>query len=106
MGWSDSGQKDWRLGIKREIKKAPLVCEDPFAKLAINFNGTASVCCVDWSHNTVVGDLNKESFKEIWQGEKLKKFRIIHLEEKELKFKHVKIVIILKTKRNTQTSTL
>ena len=21
MGWSDSGQKDWRLGIKREIKK-------------------------------------------------------------------------------------
>ncbi len=82
MGWSDSGQKDWRLGIKREIKKAPLVCEDPFAKLAINFNGTASVCCVDWSHNTVVGDLNKESFKEIWQGEKLKKFRIIHLEGK------------------------
>lgn len=90
MGWSDSGQKDWRLGIKREIKKAPLVCEDPFAKMAINFNGTASVCCVDWSHNTVVGDLNNESFREVWQGEKLKKFRILHLEGKRAKIKACK----------------
>jgi radical SAM protein with 4Fe4S-binding SPASM domain len=87
MGWSDSKQKNFRLGIKREIKKTPLVCEDPFAKMAINFNGTVSVCCVDWSHNTVVGDLNNESFKEVWQGEKLKKFRILHLEGKRAKIK-------------------
>ena len=85
-GWSLSDEYDWRLGNARKEKRGPDICPDPFSKLAVNFNGTVSVCCVDWSHGTIVGDLNKESFYDVWNGEKLKNFRLLHGEPL---YKHV-----------------
>ena len=55
------------------------VCPEPFKGLAVNFDGTVSLCCVDWSHQTLVGDLKRERFLDIWNGEKLKQFRLLHL---------------------------
>lgn len=86
MGWSMSDEKDWTLGTKpktgidneTELKEI-MVCPQPFKGLAINFDGTVSVCCVDWSHGTVVGDLKKESLFDIWNGQKLRTFRMLHL---------------------------
>lgn len=83
MGWTRSEQYDWRLGKVRNIKrKEPKICPDPFSRLSINFDGSASICCVDWSHGTVVGDLKKESFYEIWNGKRLKEFRLLHINGK------------------------
>ena len=89
MGWSLSGEKDWTLGsnpktgIDYESKLSNIqVCPQPFKGLAINFDGTASVCCVDWSHDTVVGDLNKENLLDIWNGPKLMAFRMLHLNKR------------------------
>ena len=81
MGWTRSDENDWRLGIKRggEIDKEPVVCSDPFSRLSVNFDGSVSICCVDWSHGTVVGNLNNESFEEVWNGKKLREYRILHL---------------------------
>ena len=86
MGWSYSDIKDFTLGlkVKRGMGDAAKlrmknVCPEPFRSLAINFNGQVSVCCVDWSLGTVVGDVNKESLKDIWNGEQLKQFRVLHL---------------------------
>jgi len=89
MGWSKSDAKDWKLGHTvttgldgvTKLKEWG-VCTMPFARLAINFNGAVSVCCVDWSHGTLVGDLNVQSLSEVWHGEKLKKFRLLHLKGK------------------------
>jgi len=85
MGWSMSEVQDFTLGTKP--KKSPdglkiskrEVCPFIFYTLAINFNGEVSLCCVDWSRSTVVGDLSKESLSEIWNGEKLFQFRKMHL---------------------------
>lgn len=85
MGWSNSETKDFLLGVdvSKGMNGTPLiprkVCSEPFSKLAINFDGKVSVCCVDWSYGTIVGDLTKETLSEIWNGEKLKKFRVTHL---------------------------
>ena len=86
MGWSYSDLKDFTLGInvKRGMGGAAKlrdknVCPEPFRSLAINFNGQASVCCVDWSLGTIVGDFNDQTFSEIWNGRKMKKFRSLHL---------------------------
>jgi hypothetical protein len=86
VGWSRSEFHDFTLGIAASTatdgvtpRKQRLVCPEPFAKLAINFNGHASVCCVDWSHGTVVGDASRETIDGIWNGEKLAAFRIAHL---------------------------
>ncbi len=79
--WSRSDD-DWNLGVFNNEEKTPIVCPEPFSKLSINFNGTVSVCCVDWSHGTLVGDLNNESFYDIWNGNQLKDFRMLHLKGK------------------------
>jgi len=82
MGWSRSGAKDFTLGMSKKtlIHKEWIVCPEPFYSLAVNFNGQVSICCVDWSMGTLVGDLRTESLKDIWFGESLKRFRSIHLE--------------------------
>lgn len=86
MGWSRSNEKDWMLGTEPETGAYGLseiqdrqVCSEPFTKLAINFDGTVSVCCVDWSHSTVIGDTRRQSVGDIWRGAALQAFRRMHL---------------------------
>jgi radical SAM protein with 4Fe4S-binding SPASM domain len=85
MGWSNSGKKDFTLGV--DVKRAmggvaklmdKKICPEPFRSLAINFNGEVSVCCVDWSFGTLVGDVSKTSLKDIWNGKELNEFRRKH----------------------------
>ena len=61
------------------LKPSRLVCPEPFTTLAVNFNGLVSICCVDWNMKSVIGDATKNSLVEIWNGNQLKKFRIMHL---------------------------
>ncbi|MBM3836649.1 MAG: radical SAM protein [Verrucomicrobia bacterium] len=87
MGWSKSNVKDFTLGQEPKtgmcgaspLKKNRIACPEPFKGIAINFDGSVSVCCVDWSHGTVVGNASKESVVDIWQGEHLLNFRLKHL---------------------------
>ena len=92
MGWSQSSAKDWTLGtspdkgIDGESSLNDIqVCPQPFKGLAVNFDGTVSVCCVDWSHGTLVGDLKTESLVSVWNGPKLRAFRLLHLAKQRAK---------------------
>lgn len=60
-----------------KIKKK--VCPFPFYTLIIHSDLQVSVCCVDWDKKTVIGNLKNNSLREIWNGEKLKNFQILHL---------------------------
>ena len=79
MGWSNADHETFTNGIQINTLCQQQVCPDPFSKLSVNFDMTVSICCVDWSHGTVIGDLSKNSLEEIWYGEPLKIFRIKHL---------------------------
>lgn len=95
MGWSLSEQKDFKLGMtvdkgmdgQSPIKNSREICPLPFYTMAINFNGMVSVCCVDWSWGTIIGDVRKESLIDIWAGKKLKEFRLQHLRKERSKIK-------------------
>jgi pyruvate-formate lyase-activating enzyme len=85
-GWSLTQVHDFTLGISSRTavdgitpRKHRLVCPEPFAKLAINFNGSTSICCADWSHGTVVGDVSRETISDIWNGDRLRDLRTRHL---------------------------
>ena len=52
-----------------------LNCTRPFNTLAICFDGTVPVCCVDFAREVVVGDVNKQSISEIWAGAELNGIR-------------------------------
>ncbi len=86
-GWSMSGVKDFTMNTNPTTTPEDLpfipkeVCPYPFFALSVNFNGTVSICCIDWSHSTVVGDLQKQSLYEIWTGKELSKFRVMHLKK-------------------------
>ena len=87
MGWSRSFEDLVELDLKNKVgmdgvteKRDRVVCPEPFSKLAINFDGTVSICCVDWSHGTIVGDLKKQSLIDIWSGDEMKQFRLLHLQ--------------------------
>lgn len=56
------------------------VCPVAFYCLAVNFNGTVSVCCADWNYTTIVGNLNNESLYDVWRGDRLHAFRKMHVE--------------------------
>ena len=85
MGWNNCEEYDFSLGAKMDrfddnpcVKRK--VCPLPFYSLSINAGGEVSVCCVDWSYQTIVGNVNTESLKSIWEGQKLMEFRLMHLE--------------------------
>lgn len=75
---------DWSGSVRNSSLGSVLpvlgsACENPFYSLAINWNGTVSICCVDWDSQAVVGDLSNQSLADVWNGEQLRRIRELHL---------------------------
>lgn len=66
-------------GIYGQEIKEVMCCPYIFYSLAINSDGTVSLCFLDWRHDMIIGDLKKESFKDIWNGERLRFEQSFHL---------------------------
>ena len=87
MGWSRSSLKDFTLGSRlttgidgfSPLARTRKVCSLPFTAMAINFDGTVSVCCNDWSHGLIVGDVKHEKLIDIWNGDILNNIRMLHI---------------------------
>lgn len=67
------------VGIYGQKIKEVQVCPYIFYSLSINSDGKVSLCFLDWARKMIVGDINTQSFKEIWNGEKLYEYRKMHL---------------------------
>jgi MoaA/NifB/PqqE/SkfB family radical SAM enzyme len=97
MNWNDPEQgnlmgsltKDQLLDTKN-FKNVKSVCPSPFYTLVINSDLNVTVCCVDWAKETNVGNLKVQALLEIWMGEKLKDFRLAHLERRKSDLKACK----------------
>lgn len=59
-------------------------CGRPGCDFTIRTNGDVSVCCWDFNRELTIGNLEKNSFKEIYEGEPLK--RIMQMHQKETFF--------------------
>jgi radical SAM protein with 4Fe4S-binding SPASM domain len=82
--WSGIGNPELpKVGMYGQpIKQWKEVCPFPFMYLHYNWDGSVSPCTLDWGHKVIIGDANKESALEIWNGQKLKDLRIKMLEGK------------------------
>ena len=68
---SKMSDKNVNLNIK---SKSP--CFEMYRRIQVLSNGDVGVCvCRDIDGEINIGDINKESLKEIWRGDKLKKYR-------------------------------
>ena len=55
--------------------KSKFVCQQPFTRLSIIEDGRVSPCCNDYNQELIIGDVSKQSLKEIWESNKLAQFR-------------------------------
>lgn len=66
-------------GIYGQAIKEVLVCPYVFYSIAINSDGTTSLCFLDWHRKLVIGDAQKDSIVNIWNGEKLREYQKMFL---------------------------
>lgn len=52
-------------------------CAKPFREFTINYDGNVSLCCEDWQRKYIIGNVNEETIKDIWENEKFHKARWI-----------------------------
>ena len=64
VNWNGSHRKDFTLGQKnyavkdkKNLLQQREVCPRPWYTMAINFNGQVSICCIDWSNKTIIGNV-------------------------------------------------
>lgn len=51
------------------------ICTFPFNSAQISMEGDVYVCCPPWCRSYAFGNIYKENFDEIWNGEKAREFR-------------------------------
>jgi radical SAM protein with 4Fe4S-binding SPASM domain len=71
-----------KLGLYGQAIKEIQVCPYVFYSFSINSDGSVSACFLDWSRKLIVGDVKKESVKDIWNGTKLLNYQKMFLEKK------------------------
>lgn len=81
-GWSMSDAADFTLGQTPKVTpiQRKVVCPLVMCSLVVNASGTVSLCGEDWAEKTIVGDLNYQTVREVWEGKAMREFRIMHLE--------------------------
>jgi radical SAM protein with 4Fe4S-binding SPASM domain len=82
-GWSASHVKDWKMGTDNSFDGTPrnkkIACPLTLYMLTVASNGSVQICNDSWMLSHDIGDVNKESLIDIWNGEKLRNFRLMHL---------------------------
>jgi radical SAM protein with 4Fe4S-binding SPASM domain len=60
-------------------------CELVFYKMYVLASGDVVLCCMDWRRQVVLGNLRKQSLREIWNGEPYRRVRRLHVEGEDAK---------------------
>lgn len=63
--------------LKAKIPSSPpkLFCVKPFKRMEISYSGKAIICCQDYKHEEIMGDVCESSLLEIWNNKKYASLR-------------------------------
>ncbi|GMV98959.1 MAG: hypothetical protein AMXMBFR84_00990 [Candidatus Hydrogenedentota bacterium] len=50
-------------------------CIRPSRDLMILYNGDVPLCCVDWFRTTILGNVERQSIREVWHGDAVQRIR-------------------------------
>lgn len=78
----DGAEVNQEQGIYGQEIKEVSVCPYVFYSFSINSDGFVSLCFLDWAKRLGIGDVRNESVKDVWQGDKLRRYQIMFLEHK------------------------
>ena len=77
FNWSSEYSKQTGQVVKIEVPGPMKVCPSPWFVMSIGWDGHVGVCCADWKYDIDVGNLNRQSVFEVWNGEKLLGIRML-----------------------------
>lgn len=77
----DNHKEKFRFDEYEYIQKK--VCPQMFKSLQVDADGTVVPCCVDWKRLRNLGNICDTSLLDIWNGDKLKELRLMHLDMKK-----------------------
>ncbi len=73
---NDMLELDNSIGVHGQAVRDVKICPFPFYSCKIHPDGIVTMCCGDWERKYIIGDIKKDSFYNIWNGDKLKQFLI------------------------------
>ncbi len=62
----------------REDNRYP--CISLWLSMTINWDGSVSVCCIDYYHRGIIGNVREKNIADIWKGKRLQEIRKYHIE--------------------------
>jgi hypothetical protein len=74
-----SGESIRNRLLKPLVKRLLPCCPYPFYQCSVLADGQVLVCTHDWARRTIVGDLNRQSIREVWNGKPLTEIRQLFL---------------------------
>lgn len=83
---SQSGYLYEEIGNYGQSLENRVVCPYLFYIMVVNADGSVSTCVGDWKHIQLAGDINQNSIKEIWTGERMHEFQREHCKGNKDKF--------------------
>ena len=75
----DGPKQNEEFGIYGQPIHEVDICPYVFYSMSINSDSTVSACFLDWNRKLIVGDVRKESVKDIWNGTWLSCYRYMSL---------------------------
>ena len=64
---------------KSHRNKQDYTCFWPWSRLVVLWDGRVVPCCYDYDAKVVLGDLNKQTLKEVWNSKEMQNFRKLNL---------------------------
>ncbi|MFN7987990.1 MAG: radical SAM/SPASM domain-containing protein [Thermoanaerobaculia bacterium] len=92
--WSNDYGVDFNLGVtpkagydgKMPLNEKRVVCPYPFYNLAIQCDGSVTLCGLDWAHSLVGGEIGAMRLRELWNSDAMNRIRLDHLEGNRRKY--------------------
>jgi len=74
-------QEKYGLKIDKPLNKR---CVNVFRELVIKYDGAVSLCCMNWQRKNLIGNIQQNSIKELWQSDKFDAIRQLLYDKKRL----------------------
>jgi hypothetical protein len=68
----------WSKGV--ESAETRTVCQRPFVKAYVLYNGDMVLCNCDWMRTTLIGNVNRSSLEALWTGSRMMEIRRAQLQ--------------------------
>lgn len=71
-----------RITCMKDVSHSKAFCIKPWVHLHVSAYGKVTPCCqAAWNDSYAFGDINQEGFNNIWNGEKMREFRLAMLKD-------------------------